>query len=107
MYALDLKDIWENMGKVVGFWDTVKAKEVEETKKLWEKTFDQPYEKAGGGLDMKIDGVTPVKSPVYWKVTDADVNTKYKSMAPRFLLEVSLVLSSMLDYLIISCMNFS
>ncbi|KAL5783858.1 hypothetical protein ACOSP7_008887 [Xanthoceras sorbifolium] len=88
VYAEDLKDMWADMGKVTGLWGTVKAKEVEETKKLWEKTFDQPYEKAGGGLGMEFNGVASVKPPVYWKVSDTDVNTKYKSMVPRFLLEV-------------------
>ncbi|KAH7847265.1 hypothetical protein Vadar_023938 [Vaccinium darrowii] len=29
-----------------------------------------------------------VKPPVYWEVVDDDVNTRYKSMLPRFLLEV-------------------
>uniref|UniRef100_A0A2C9VBW7 GRPD C-terminal domain-containing protein n=1 Tax=Manihot esculenta TaxID=3983 RepID=A0A2C9VBW7_MANES len=53
----------EVLGKIGGIWETVKEKEVEETKKVGEYAFDQPYEKA-------------------------DVNTKYKSLLPRFLLEV-------------------
>ncbi|KAG4186962.1 hypothetical protein ERO13_A08G101064v2 [Gossypium hirsutum] len=80
-YADDLKDMWENMGKVVGLWETVQEKEVEETNKIWERTFDEPYEKAGGEIAM-------AKRPIYWEISDVDVNTKYKSMIPRFLLEV-------------------
>ncbi|KAG4135580.1 hypothetical protein ERO13_D08G224700v2 [Gossypium hirsutum] len=80
-YADDLKDMWENMAKVVGLWETVQEKEVEETNKIWERTFDEPYEKAGGEIAM-------AKRPIYWEISDVDVNTKYKSMIPRFLLEV-------------------
>lgn len=77
------------MGKVVGVWETVKDAEIEETKKLWERVFDLPYEKAGGGLDMDLERVASVNPPVYWEVSDTDVNNIYKSMVPRFLLEVS------------------
>ncbi|OMP03240.1 hypothetical protein COLO4_10557 [Corchorus olitorius] len=88
VYAEDLKDMWDEMGKVVRLWETVKEKEVEETKKLWERTFDQPYEKAGGGITVELEKVNLSKPPIYWEVSDVDVNTKYKSMIPRFLLEV-------------------
>ncbi|XVF41835.1 hypothetical protein PTKIN_Ptkin01aG0312600 [Pterospermum kingtungense] len=88
VYVEDLKDMWDYMGKIVGIWETLKEKEVEETKKLWEITFDQPYEKAGGGIAMEFDKVIMAKPPIYWEVSDVDVNTKYKSMIPRFLLEV-------------------
>lgn len=89
VYVEDLKDKWDDMGKVVGLWETVKEKEVEESKNLWERTFDQPYEKAGGGLAVELDNLK-AKRPIYWEVSDVDVNTKYKSMIPRFLLEVIL-----------------
>lgn len=91
VYAEDLKDMWDDMGKVVGVWGNVKAKDVEETKKIWEKTFDLPYEKAGGGLALEFDGIASAKPPIFWNVSDTDVNSKYKSMLPRFLLEVSSV----------------
>lgn len=91
------------MGKVVSVWESVTKKEVEETKSLWETTFDQPYEKAGGEIGFNLDRVTPVRSPVYWEVSDTDVNTKYKSMLPRFVLEVSLALSISLCFCLISC----
>ncbi|KAK4852177.1 hypothetical protein QYF36_021662 [Acer negundo] len=92
VYAEDLNDMWDDMGKAERLWGTMKAKEMEETKKLWEKTFDQPYEKAGGGLGMEFDRVASVKPPVNLMVSDKDVNTKYKSMVPRFLLEVCMFL---------------
>lgn len=78
------------MAKVVGVWETVKEKQVDSIKKLWERAFDQPYEKAGVGLVMEFERVLPVKPPVYLEVSDTDVNSKYKSMVPRFLLEVTL-----------------
>ena len=96
VYVEDLKDMWDYMGKVVGLWETVKEKEVEETKKLWERTFNQSYEKAGGGIAVELDKVNLAKPPIYWEVSDVDVNTKYKSMIPRFLLEV---ISASLPYL--------
>ena len=77
------------MGKVVTVWESVKEKEMKETKILWERAFDQPYEKAGGEVVLDLNRANLVKPPVYWEVSDTDVNTKYKSMLPRFLLEVS------------------
>ncbi|KAM7273291.1 hypothetical protein ACFE04_027955 [Oxalis oulophora] len=89
VYADDLKEMDVDIGKVVRPWETVNGKRVKETKKLWEKTFDEPYEKAGGRLIAPgLDSAQLVKPPVYWEVSDQDVNTKYKSMMPRFLLEV-------------------
>ncbi|KAA8536796.1 hypothetical protein F0562_029274 [Nyssa sinensis] len=85
VYAADVTEMERDMGKVVGLAEAVKEEQVEETKKLWERTFDQPYEKAGGAA---IGRLVWVKPPVYWEVTNADVNVKYRSMAPRFLLEV-------------------
>lgn len=74
------------MRKVVGGWEDVKEEDVENTKKLWERIFDQPFEKAGG---LAIGKAVDLKPPIYWEVTDTDVNVKYSSMLPRFLLEVS------------------
>ncbi|KAM6577902.1 hypothetical protein CsatB_029739 [Cannabis sativa] len=88
LYAEDLREIDSVVKKVVSVWETVNKNEVEETKNLWETTLDQPYEKAGGEIDFNLDGVIPVQPPVYWEVSDTDVNTKYKPMQPRFLLEV-------------------
>ncbi|KAF8018025.1 hypothetical protein BT93_H3045 [Corymbia citriodora subsp. variegata] len=86
-YAEDMKEVECDISKVAGVSETVEE-EVEETKKLWERTFDQPYEKAGGRITLDLGGVPLSKPPVYWEVFDTDVNTKYKSLMPRFLLEV-------------------
>ncbi|XP_027773204.1 glycine-rich domain-containing protein 2 isoform X3 [Solanum pennellii] len=86
-YTLDTKGLEEEMRKVVGGWENVKEADVENTKKLWERIFDQPYEKAGG---LAIGKAVDLKPPIYWEVTDTDVNAKYSSMLPRFLLEVCL-----------------
>ncbi|WCJ26911.1 hypothetical protein M5689_008692 [Euphorbia peplus] len=87
VYAEDMKEMEaEILGRIAEVWDTAKEKEVEDTKKVWERTFDQPYEKAGGAIDFH--GVPRVKPPAHWVVSDSDVNTKYKSLLPRFLLEV-------------------
>ncbi|XP_062003284.1 uncharacterized protein LOC133720821 [Rosa rugosa] len=88
VYAEDLKEMEGDLAKVLTVWDKVKEKEVEETKKLWERTFDQPYEKAGGEIALKLDGGVSFKPPVYWEVSDTDINTKYKPLLPRFLFEV-------------------
>ncbi|KAL9233333.1 hypothetical protein vseg_008351 [Gypsophila vaccaria] len=87
VYAADTKHMeGELLTKVVGPWDhSVKEDDIRETTRLWEATFDQPYEKAGGRVAVGF----AVKTPVYWVVSDSDANTKYKSLHPRFLLEVS------------------
>ena len=63
------------MGKVVIVWESVKEKEMKETKILWERAFDQPYEKARGEVVLDLDRVNLVKPPVHWEVSDTDVNT--------------------------------
>ncbi|CAN1354952.1 Glycine-rich domain-containing protein 1 [Linum perenne] len=84
LYAQDLKEIEaaDMVKTVVGLWDTAEEQDVQETNNLWDKAFDQPYEKAGGATVVK-------QPPLYWEVSDTDdVNSKYKSLHPRFLLEV-------------------
>ncbi|KAF2309932.1 hypothetical protein GH714_005672 [Hevea brasiliensis] len=67
VYAEDMKEMEvEILGKIMGMWETLKEKEVQETKEVWEKAFDQPYEKAGGTIDFH--GLAPVQPPVYWEV---------------------------------------
>lgn len=92
IYAEDSKEVESDLEKVVPLCGPATKKEVEETKSLWERTFDQPYEKAGGGIVLE-PVVTSVKPPFYWDVSDTDFNSKYKSIQPRFLLEVNLPLS--------------
>lgn len=96
MYVEDLKALaldGELQKVVATLSETVKEKEFEETKKLWDTAFNQPYEKAGGEVALTLEGVIPFKSPVCWEGSDTDVNAKYRSMLPRFLLEVNFVLS--------------
>ncbi|XP_058077018.1 uncharacterized protein LOC131225499 isoform X2 [Magnolia sinica] len=83
-YEEDLKEMEGDLERVVGGLEGVKKEEVEETKKLWERTFDQPYERAGATFDW----ISSKKWPISWDVLDADVNSKYKALEPRFLLEV-------------------
>nr|POE75332.1 hypothetical protein CFP56_19053 [Quercus suber] len=75
VYAEDLKEMEGDMGKVVTVWESVKEKEMKETKILWERAFDQPYDKARGEVVLDLDRVNLVKPPVYWEVSDTDVNT--------------------------------
>ncbi|XP_057778768.1 glycine-rich domain-containing protein 2 isoform X2 [Salvia miltiorrhiza] len=84
VYAVDIKELEGDVQKIVGVGDDMKEEETEETKMLWERTFDQPYEKAGGAAIAR----PIVEPPFYWDVTNTDVNTKYKSLVPRFLFEV-------------------
>ncbi|CAN4108843.1 unnamed protein product [Withania somnifera] len=93
-YTLDTKGLEEEVRKVVGAWEAVKGEDIEDTKKLWERIFDHPYEKAGG---LAIGKAVNVKPPIYWEITDTDVNTKYASMFPRFLLEVCLTVKLKLN----------
>ncbi|KAL2563510.1 hypothetical protein AAZX31_20G223600 [Glycine max] len=89
VYCEDLKAlaIEGDLEKVATLSEKVKEKEFEETKKLWDRAFNQPYEKAGGEVPLTLEGVISIKSPVYWEDSGTDVNTKYRSMLPRFLLE--------------------
>ncbi|KAL6964706.1 hypothetical protein U1Q18_035764 [Sarracenia purpurea var. burkii] len=86
VYTADVKQMEGDMGKVATVWEAVQDEDVEETKKLWERAFDQPYEKAGGAAYIAAAKVKP--PPVYWEVVDDDVNARYKSLKPRFLLEL-------------------
>ncbi|KAM0025600.1 putative Glycine-rich domain-containing protein [Helianthus debilis subsp. tardiflorus] len=84
-YAIDVKDMEDNMLKIVESGESVKEEDLEVMKKLWERMFDQPYEKAGCAA---IDNAIP---SIHWEVTDTDVNVKYRPLLPRFLLEVNML----------------
>ncbi|KAI3803941.1 hypothetical protein L1987_32107 [Smallanthus sonchifolius] len=84
-YAIDVKEMEDRMGKIIASGESVKEENLEEMKKLWERVFDQPYEKAGCPA---IDDVKPL---IHWEVTDTDVNVKYKPLLPRFLLEINML----------------
>ncbi|KZV19467.1 hypothetical protein F511_31837 [Dorcoceras hygrometricum] len=83
VYAVDIKELELDAEKIV--MESDKEEDIEKTKSLWERTFDQPYERAGSAV---IAGSIVNESPVYLDVTHSDVNTSYESMVPRFLLEV-------------------
>ncbi|KAK6143890.1 hypothetical protein DH2020_024238 [Rehmannia glutinosa] len=85
VYAVDVKELEGDVEKIVGLCETVKDEDIQETKMLWERTFDQPYDKAGGSAIAR--NITD-DTPFYWDVTNTDVNTIYKSLVPRFLFEV-------------------
>lgn len=78
------------MRKVVRVGEAVEKTEVETTKKLWNRYFNQPYEKAGSELTVIANESRLCNHTVfYWPVSDIDINTAYKSIRPRFVLEVS------------------
>lgn len=87
-YAKDVKEFKSELGKMVGMWTLPKPEEVRDSKKLWERVYDQPYDKAGGEVHVESENQISAKLPVYWDVSDSDVNMRYKSLSPRFLLEV-------------------
>ena len=86
IYAGDM-EIEDIARKMVGVWEKVMEEEVGATRKLWESIYNQPYEKAGGQVIMDLGDVVSIKPP--WEVSNCDEHTKYKSVMPRFLLEVS------------------
>ncbi|KFK35517.1 hypothetical protein AALP_AA4G001400 [Arabis alpina] len=90
VYAEDVDEMLEEiMTKVVRIGEAVEKTQVETTKKLWNRYFNQPYEKAGGELTVIANESRLSDNTVfYWPVSDIDVNTTYKSIRPRFVLEL-------------------
>ncbi|VVA94000.1 unnamed protein product [Arabis nemorensis] len=90
VYADDVDEMLEEiMRKVVRTGETVEKTQVETTKELWNRYFNQPYEKAGGELTVIANESRLSDNTVfYWPVSDVDVNTAYKSIRPRFVLEL-------------------
>ncbi|GKA18735.1 glycine-rich domain-containing protein 1 isoform X1 [Tanacetum coccineum] len=87
-YVIDMKEMEGSIGKVVESGESVKEEDSEGMKKLWERVFDQPYEKAGCPI---IGGSDCAKPLIHWEFTDFDVNVKYCLLLPRFLLEVNIL----------------
>ncbi|KAL5996222.1 hypothetical protein ACLOJK_026296 [Asimina triloba] len=83
-YEEDQKELGGDLERVVGVLEGAKKEQAVETKKLWERKFELPYETAGATFDW----IFSQKLPICWDVLDADVNRKYKGLEPRFLLEV-------------------
>ncbi|XP_056845242.1 glycine-rich domain-containing protein 1 isoform X2 [Raphanus sativus] len=91
IYTEDVGEMLEEtMIKVVRDGEAVEKSEVETTKKLWNRYFNQPYEKAGGELSVVITKESRLcnSTMFYWPVSDIDINTAYKSIRPRFVLEL-------------------
>lgn len=61
------------------------AAEAEATRRVWEEVFDEPYERAGAGIDP---AASPSRVFLNWEAAEADVNRTYKGLHPRFLMEV-------------------
>jgi len=86
-YAKDLDEFEDILDKkIVGFGDQASEKELEETRRIWEESFDEPYERPGALFN-------PMSSPsrffFNWEASDVDVNRVYKGLQPRLLMEVS------------------
>ncbi|ONK61697.1 uncharacterized protein A4U43_C08F32630 [Asparagus officinalis] len=93
-YAKDLDEYGNLDEKIVGFADQVSEEELEETRRIWEDAFDEPYERSGALFN-------PMSSPsrvfFNWDASDANVNRVYKGLQPRFLLEVCIFFKGSLE----------
>ncbi|KAF3779339.1 Glycine-rich domain-containing protein 2 [Nymphaea thermarum] len=66
--------------EMFGDWECMKEEDVKATCRLWEATFDHPYERAGVTFNR-------TRSPVYWEASAVDVNRGFKSLEPRLVTE--------------------
>uniref|UniRef100_A0A1D1Z4F1 GRPD C-terminal domain-containing protein n=1 Tax=Anthurium amnicola TaxID=1678845 RepID=A0A1D1Z4F1_9ARAE len=98
VYARDVGGIVgaEELGRrVVGYGERVGEGEAEETRRIWEQGFDEPYERAGASFDPAS---SPSRVSFYWDWGDpaaavaAESNRKYKALQPRSLVEVCVFL---------------
>ncbi|KAD6795517.1 hypothetical protein E3N88_06413 [Mikania micrantha] len=85
-YAIDVKEMEVSMEKIIGSGESANGDDLEVMKKLWERVFDQPFEKAGCAVNDD-----DVKPSIRWEVTDSDVNVNYRPLLPRFLLKVNML----------------
>lgn len=87
-YAKDSNEAGDLDKKIIGIGDQASETQMDETRRLWEEAFDQPYERPGALFN-------PVNSPgrifLNWEPSDVDVNKVYKTLRPRSLMEVSRV----------------
>lgn len=92
-YATDMVSmaIRDNVAKVgVGYGEVVSDEVVGRTRVLWEDTYDEPYDMAGSEVD--VGAVSAAREAFYWvpAASEEDVNRLYRSLQPRFLMEVYL-----------------
>lgn len=85
-YAADVGELEAGLEKVAGSEQVVEDEDIKATKRLWETTFDRPYERAGATIERAFSDRGPV---IIWDSSDIDVNRKFKALEPRFLLEVT------------------
>ncbi|GLJ10870.1 hypothetical protein SUGI_0136940 [Cryptomeria japonica] len=81
--------------------NAVSEEDLHETARLWEDTFGKPYETAGATFDSiqskplsipkALEGFNTPK-PIYWEYQDIDVNGKYKTLEPRYVMEVCILI---------------
>lgn len=81
--------ISDNVAKVgVCYGEVVSNEAVRTTKELWEDAYDEPYDMAGSEVD--VGAVSTAREAFYWvpAASEEDANRLYKSLQPRFLIEV-------------------
>ncbi|OEL22269.1 hypothetical protein BAE44_0016713 [Dichanthelium oligosanthes] len=95
MVAMSIRD---NVAKVgVPYGEVVSDEEVESTRALWEDAYDEPYDMAGSEVDAAA--VSAAREAFYWApaASEEDANRLYKSLQPRFLMEVYVFLKGEFD----------
>lgn len=99
-YATDMvaMGISDNVAKVgVCYGEVVSNEAVRRTKELWEDAYDEPYDMAGSEVD--VGAVSTAREAFYWvpAASEEDANRLYKSLQPRFLIEVYVFLKGEFD----------
>eukprot|EP01018_Ginkgo_biloba_P004606 Gb_23373 [translate_table: standard] len=76
---------------------------VQETARLWETIYGQPYEKAGATFQdiqpkplsiPKVLAQTNIPRAIYWEPQDIDVNKIHHVLKPRFVMEVCILMKA-------------
>eukprot|EP01018_Ginkgo_biloba_P027905 Gb_32386 [translate_table: standard] len=81
--------------------NSVSEEDLQETARLWEITFGEPYEKAGATFESIQSKPLPIPKalagfntpkPIYWEHQDLDVNKKHETLEPRYVIEVCILM---------------
>ncbi|KAH9305591.1 hypothetical protein KI387_009995, partial [Taxus chinensis] len=72
--------------------NVVSEEDLHETARLWDNTFGKPYEKAGATFDSIPSKSLSIPKPIYWEYQDIDVNGKHRTLEPRYIMEVSILI---------------
>nr|CAB3473098.1 unnamed protein product [Digitaria exilis] len=98
-YAKDMVAlaVMDSVAKVGVAYGEVVNEEVESTRALWEDAYDEPYDMAGSEVDAAA--VRAAREAFYWTpaASEEDVNRLYKSLQPRFMMEVYVFLKGGTD----------